>query len=621
MVQANGPWLERFDNDGERSLRESPPPPQHGFWCKVWQVLKTLQARLRFIAILAVIGLIIGNWSTINNYYEKWTRSGPEVEAAASDLKWYCPMHPYIVRDNRKEKCPICHMDLARLKKGAEKPLPPGTVSRVQLTPYRMVLAGVQTTPVELRALAKEITTFGSVEFDETRQNRIIALQKSKIVKLHVNYTGQWVQKGQPLAVLDIRYSPELTVTLEDLLRARRRWDSEAERISRRRLRLWNIDDDQIKELLRDGTVKTRLTIPAPVTGHVVTKYQREGNIVDEGTPLYDLNDLKTVWVEAQVYEADQGLLHEGQRATATTLALPNRPFPGKLDFVYPHLDESSRTLAVRFQLPNPEHQLRPGMYATVTVEVKPEQLEELGRASSNEWLEETTGEILAHGLLTPAGPAAAPGIRPLLEMAVRQAGLGQGVVSTVPDSAVIDTGRLKIVYREASRSVFEGVAVRLGPRMAERSNPIAFYPVLRGLRLRDKVVTNGSFLIDAETRLNPAAGSIYFGGSGTKAGQATVAVRPSTPEAEDAKEAAVKAELAKLSAADRALANAQKYCPQTKKRLGSMGRPIKITVGGKAVFLCCESCEESAKKDPKQTLAKVEELKAKAKAEADRHE
>jgi hypothetical protein len=197
-----------------------------------------------------------------------------------------------------------------------------------------------------------------------------------------------------------------------------------------------------------------------------------------------------------------------------------------------------------------------------------------------------------------------------LLYLAGRQAPLLQGAALSVPDSAVIDTGSLKVVYREASPGVFEGVAVELGPRMTEPGVAAAYYPVVRGLEAGDRVVTNGSFLIDAETRLNPAAGSVYYGGSAGKSSQAA-AVRPSTPESEDAHDRKARAELAKLGAADRKLAEAQKFCPILRKnRLGAMGAPFKTTIDGEAVFLCCGSCEEKAKADPKKTLATVEELK-----------
>lgn len=139
-------------------------------------------------------------------------------------------------------------------------------------------------------------------------------------------------------------------------------------------------------------------------------------------------------------------------------------------------------------------------------------------------------------------------------------------------------------------------------------------YPVLRGLAPGDRVVTNGSFLIDAETRLNPVAGSIYFGGSGGKGAQGSVVTRPSTPEAEltgDATEKKVRAELAKLDSGDCVVAEAQKYCPiLPKNRLGTMGPPVKLTLEGRTIFLCCASCEDKARANPQKTLAAVQELK-----------
>jgi Cu(I)/Ag(I) efflux system membrane fusion protein len=139
------------------------------------------------------------------------------------------------------------------------------------------------------------------------------------------------------------------------------------------------------------------------------------------------------------------------------------------------------------------------------------------------------------------------------------------------------------------------------------RADDVTFYPVLSGLEAGDMVVTAGSFLVDAETRLNPAAGSIYFGGSGSKSGQAAH-IKPSTPSDPDAK---IKAALAKLSESDRKLAEDQIYCPiQTNNRLGSMGVPIKIDVNGQPVFLCCIGCEEGAKKDAAKTLKSLAEVK-----------
>jgi Cu(I)/Ag(I) efflux system membrane fusion protein len=583
--------------------------PRHGFWWKTWQVLKTLQARVRFFVLLAIIGVVIGSWSTMSAYWEKWTRPliGHDQEAA-SDVEYFCPMHLFIVRDKPGEKCPICHMDLAKRKKatGDAEALPPGTVSRVQLTPYRVVLAGVETSPVEYLPLTKEIVAVGTVEFDETRYRHIAAWQKGRIAKQFVNYTGQDVEENEPLTVLDVRFSPELTATLEDLVRARKKGEREQEQSARKRLHVWNLDDKQIDELTRGDEVHNQLTIYSPIKGHVTKKFQKEGSFVEEGMPLYDVADLSTVWVEAQVYEADQGLVKKGQRVEATTLGGQGEPpIEGKVSFVYPHLDEASRTLTVRFEFAHNEkldhgHKLRPGSYATVKIAIPPLEVAVVSESLSRDWAEESILSHLASVLASPTGAIGTLSMGPGFDLAARLAALRQGLVLAVPDSAVIDTGDLKIVYREASSpNVFEGVAVRLGPRMTEQRGGLAYYAVLRGLNAGDKVVTNGSFLIDAETRLNPSAGSIYYGGGGGKGGSSSIAVRPSTPV--DPPET------------DKRLIEQQKTCPVRGTLLGTMGTPAKVVLSNQSVFLCCDACEAQAKEHTAQTLAKVRELKAKS--------
>jgi multidrug efflux pump subunit AcrA (membrane-fusion protein) len=302
--------------------------------------------------------------------------------------------------------------------------------------------------------------------------------------------------------------------------------------------------------------------------------------------PLYDIVDLSTVWIQAQVYEDDIALLPVAQdhphlaesektSVVAKTRAFPNEEFRGKLKFIYPHVDQATRTLSVRFEIDNPEHKLRPGSTATVTLFIAPEQVESLSVVDMTE---------------------------------VQRERLAKGRVLAVPASSVIDTGDQKVIYRQLSPGVFEGVRITLGPKMTDPDG-VAFVPVLSGLSAGDQIVTSGSFLVDAETRLNPAAGSIYFGGSAgatSSAGGSTV--RATTPEDPDDK---ITAALGKLSADDRQLAEQQRTCPiLAGSRLGSMGPPVKLTLDGETVFLCCSGCTAKANAAPTKTAARARELR-----------
>jgi len=199
---------------------------------------------------------------------------------------------------------------------------------------------------------------------------------------------------------------------------------------------------------------------------------------------LLEVADLKTVWVEAEVYEKDIAFLQGGQRVEATVEAIPNTTFSGKIALVYPQLDTATRTNRVRFELANPQQQLRPGMFATVRISTPLERIEPY------------------KGLLAQGRP-------------VRLAAHGAGAKAAeheflvVPERAVVDSGSRQIVYVERQPGLFAGVELQLGPRSGE------FYPVLKGLRAGEKVAAAGGFLIDAETRLNPAAASTYYGASG----------------------------------------------------------------------------------------------------------
>jgi multidrug efflux pump subunit AcrA (membrane-fusion protein) len=570
-----GPDEDRFSEGGLRA------PAHYGRLRKIWWwfdflVLVKL-ARLRFLAILALVGATILYWDTLLSYYERWTRPlAGDVAVASADTEYWCPMHPTVIRE-KPDKCPICGMPLSRRKKGegteAEEALPPGVVSRVQLTPYKVVNAGVQTVEVGYQPLAKEITTVGFVEYDERKLARITARPtgKSRIDRLYVNVTGQKVEEGRPLAEL---YSPDLVVTVQNLLDAQHSGNEDLQRLARDRLQLWGIDDDQIQDILRTGRAVTRMTIRSPISGHVIKKYQVEGEYVEEGARLYDVADLSTVWIEAQVYEDQMAFLKEGLPVTATTRAFPNREFGGKVAFIYPFLDTSTRTVRVRFDLHNSGNDLRRGMYATITLQVPAVRLNGLAGDASQE-------QKRMHE---------------------------QGLVLAVPERAVVDAGSRKIVYRESEQDTFEGVDVQLGPRCG------AFYPVLRGLQAGDRVATAGAFLIDAETRLTAGASSTYYGASAGPQGADRRSASTARPSLTRDEEDRVQAVLARLSPEDRRLAEAQGFCPVlTDNRLGSMGKPVKVLVKGQPVLLCCKGCVNKALADPAKTLVKAEEEKTRA--------
>jgi Cu(I)/Ag(I) efflux system membrane fusion protein len=570
-------------------------PPGLSGWRKAWWwfdfIILVKLARLRFIAVLAAIGVVITQWDTLAAYYDKWTRPTGEAAGATSDVEWFCPMHPSVVRDNSKDKCPICFMPLSKRKKGEthEEALPAGVVNRVQLSPYRVVLAGIHTLPVTYQQLTKEITAVGYVEFNERAVKNVSARVKGRIDTLTVNETGQMVDAGDVLASL---YSPDLNVTMQNLLDAQKRGNRELLESGRSRLQLLGISSDQIDDILKAGKANTHLKIRSPIAGHVIKKYVREGQYVDEGTPLYDIADLSTVWIQAQIYEDDLAFLPAEQmhkpgtqlfdnplQITATTRAYPDEEFQGLLTFIYPHVDQETRTVTVRFELNNPGHRLRPGTTASVRIKVPPRDIRALEQAAA-------------------ANPEV---VKPDL--------LDQGRVLAVPETAIIDTGNQTIVYRQTLPGVYEGVKVVVGPRMSGPDD-IPFFPILRGLEPGDVIVSAGSFLVDAETRLNPAAGSIYFGGSsGSKSGSGGTTVRPSTPEDTDSK---IEQALAKLSSEDRRIAEQQQFCPVlADSRLGAMGVPVKVMLEGQPVFLCCDGCRKPAQEKPAEMLEKVQKLKA----------
>ena len=615
-------------------------------WQRAKFLFRAIEVRLRFIALFVGIGLLMVYWRTIENYWDRWTRPAAQSSAASADTEYYCPMHPNVIRPGLEPNgavpsCPICGMPLSKRKKGEVEKLPEGVIARVQLTPERVKLAGVETASASYMPLTKEVRTVGYVAYDESRLSEIVTRVSGYIEKLYVNKTFATVKEGDPLAEI---YSPELYSSVQELQLAQKYESTDLVASARQRLKLLGIDDTEIDDALKTSATRPRLLIRSPQHGQVVEKNVVEGVSVTAGAVLFKIADLSHVWIEADVFARDLSFLRVGQPVKATVEAFSGKSFEGEISLVYPELDPDTRTSRVRIAVDNTDLLLRPGMYATVTVNTPVSDTEPFRArlASPQEPADGTDATLIALQKICPVTGAKLGSMgepvkvqvgeqaiflcckgceQPMEEDAAkyleRLAPPPEGTVLTVPEQAVIDTGTMKVVYVEREPGLFEGVEVEVGPRTG------GYYPVLSGLSSGDRVAAAGSFLLDAETRLNPGAASAYFGASGSSGGggatgsSSTSGSESGSPNANDKVPSADDLEnIAKLPVDDRELAIAQGVCPVTDEPLGSMGVPIKIMLQDRPVFLCCKGCVPQAQENPEDILKKIGPLKRTKKRE-----
>ncbi len=611
-----------------------------------------IEVRLRFIAVLVAIGFVVGYWDTIQNYWDRYTK--PDVSTAnnvASDSEFYCPMDPSVIRESLEPngsvpKCPICGMPLSLRKKGAPMILPPGVVGRVSLSPNRVRMAGIRTSEIVLRPMEMSIRTVGVVAYDESHQSQIVSRIGGYIEKLLVDKTFQGVKEGDALAEI---YSPELYTAVQELKIANQISNSNLGKIAREKVRLLGIDDQEIDSMLRTSDGKYRVIIRSPATGFIIQKMVQQGSTVTPGQMLFEVADLAAVWIEADVYERDLSMIQAGQEIEATVEAYPTQKFTGTVSLIYPELDPVTRTNRIRFTVDNSDRKLRAGMYADVTLSTPVQKIQpfETILASTKRVPENAEAAIAMQAVCPVTGAKLGSMGDPVAvqsdgqtvylccagcESAVakepkkyvsRIRTISDTAVLAVPETAVIDTGDQKIVYVEREEGVYEGVLVELGPK----SN--GYYAVFSGLLPGDQVAAAGAFLIDAETRLNPAASASYFGASGgpSSGGQssgegesskATMTPNATSPMNDDQAEASSidastsrltqdgLAEIAKLSPEDQKLAKLQVLCPVTMEPLGSMGKPLTVTVGDDAVFVCCKACINGVKMNADKMLEQI---------------
>ncbi len=337
------------------------------------------------------------------------------------------------------------------------EPIPAGlSRAEVHIDPRRQQLIGVRTAPVERRALTKAIRAVGTVRYDETRLADVNVKVAGWIEELYVEYTGQFIEEGQLLFTL---YSPELLTTQQEYLLALESRDQlrdsqiadarvYADRLvdaARQRLVLWDLPAEEI-QALEDGREPRRaMPFRSPVGGFVIEKRVIRGQHVSPGESLYTVADLSEVWVEAELYEEELPLVREGERATITVDAYPGEQLLGRVIFIYPYVEERTRTVRVRFAFPNPRGRLKPGMYADVALDVA----------------------------------------------------LGEGVV--VPTNALLDSGVEQHVFVSQGDGYFEPRPVVVGLRLGDTVQ------ILDGLDAGEIVATSATFFIDSESQLRAA--------------------------------------------------------------------------------------------------------------------
>lgn len=465
-------------------------------------------------------------------------RTGPESLPAPATMAdhdlmnhaetvWTCVMHRQILR-SEPGQCPICSMELVPIEDEQESG---SSTDRLVMSEDAKRLAEIVTTEVTRKFVTAQIRMVGKVDYDETRVKSISAWVPGRIDRLYVDYTGVEVKKGEHLVML---YSPEFLTAQEELLQAKqwaeregsegseilRRSDKRRLKSAREKLRLWGLSADQIHDIEERGEAQDHMEINSPTGGVVVHKGVQEGEYVKTGTHLYTIADLSRVWVKLDAYESDLAWLHYGQNVEIEIEASPGQIFHGRISFIDPLVDPSTRTVKVRVNVDNSSGSLKPEMFVRAVVYSNVAQGGKVMDPNlAGKWIGPMHPEILSDE----------PGQCPICNMDLVKAE-DLGYVSAedetakplvVPATAVLRTGRRAVVYIQVpnqDRPTFEGREVTLGQRAGD------YYIIREGLAEGERVVVHGNFKIDSALQIQakpsmmsmPAeiAGPVHRGGA-----------------------------------------------------------------------------------------------------------
>ncbi len=399
--------------------------------------------------LILLAGLFLG-WLLFSGGNRK---QSPQQTAAVEEAHdhgaestiWTCSMHPQI-RMEEPGDCPICGMDLIPLKTtgSGDAAIDPNAI---QLSAEAAALANVQTTIVSRQNPVKEVQLYGTIQVDERLSQSQTSHVSGRIEKLFVTFTGESVRRGQPIASI---YSPELLSAQQELIEAVKMQDLQPALLQavREKLRLWKLTDAQIARIEQSGEVSPLIDVVATTGGIVIAKNVNQGDYVNTGTVLFDVANLSQVWAVFDAYESDLPFLKVGDRLEYTLQSLPGKTFSGRISFINPILDPSTRTAKVRVETANPRMELKPEMYANALIDAP---------------LTQYNNEVV------------------------------------IPKSAILWTGKRSIVYVKQPDTEIPAFMLReveLGPSLGDA------YVVLSGINDGDEIVTNGAFTIDASAQL-----------------------------------------------------------------------------------------------------------------------
>ncbi|MDR0507423.1 MAG: efflux RND transporter periplasmic adaptor subunit [Dysgonamonadaceae bacterium] len=392
--------------------------------------------------LILATGIFIG-WLLFRN--SSASRDGvSEHPGAESEAQiWTCSMHPQF-RQNSQGKCPICAMDLIPLKTSENDD---ASVDAIQLSENAIALANIQTSVVKRGNPVKEIRMYGTIKPNEKLLHSLVSHVSGRIESLTVNNAGENIREGQTIAAI---YSPDLFNAQQELLDAKKLESTNPSFLAaaREKLRHWKLSDRQIAEIEQSGKASPTVNISANASGTVINKRVEHGNYVSQGSVLFDLANLSSVWAIFDAYESDLPNLKTGDRVEYTLQSLPGKVFSGKISFIDPVLDKTARTAKIRVETPNPKLELKPEMYAAAIVKTSP-------KYSDNAII--------------------------------------------IPKTAILWTGKRSIVYVKQQNSnmpTFKLREIELGASFGDE------YVVLSGISEGEEIVVNGTFTIDASAQL-----------------------------------------------------------------------------------------------------------------------